>query len=213
MSSPRLALWFSVLALNFFATALAAPLTITTSLLEARSALAALKARGPLPTGGVILEITGGVYALKSSLALTAADSGTATAPIVWRPAPGATVILSGGHALTAWQPVTDKAVAARLPLASRTPVRWADLRAAGITDFGQIEQRGSPGLELFFNDQQFDALNLFLVHIAGQFKYFFAISRSISALLLLVLDHGRRLFHVLVSGVDFLAGWKFNLV
>ena len=152
MSSSRLALWLFFLALNFFATARAAPLTITTPLLEARSALAALKARGPLPTGGVILEITGGVYPLTSSLALTAADSGTATAPIIWRPAPGATVILSGGHALTAWQPVTDNAVAARLPLASRTQVRWADLRAAGITDFGQIEQRGSPGLELFFN-------------------------------------------------------------
>ena len=80
MSSPRLALWLSVLALNFFPTAGAAPLTITTSLLEARSALAALKARGTLPTGGVILEITGGVYALTSSLALTAADGGTAAA-------------------------------------------------------------------------------------------------------------------------------------
>ena len=133
----------------------AAPLTLTVPLPEARAALAALKARGPLPPGGVILEIPAGIYRLSSTLALTAADSGTATAPIIWRASPGAHVIVSGGRVIADWQPVADPAIAARLPVASRSSVLTADLRAAGVTDFGRIEQRGSPGLELFFNGRR----------------------------------------------------------
>ena len=133
----------------------AAPLTLTVPLPEARAALAVLKARGPLPSGGVILEIPAGIYRLSSTLALTAADSGTATAPIIWRASPGAHVIVSGGRVIADWQPVADPAIAARLPVASRSSVLTADLRAAGVTDFGRIEQRGSPGLELFFNGRR----------------------------------------------------------
>jgi hypothetical protein len=133
----------------------AAPLTLTATLPEARAAVAALKTRGPLPAGGVIVEIPAGVHRLSSPLALTAADSGTAEAPVVWRAAPGARVILSGGRPVDDWQPVADPAIAARLPAAIRARVLTADLRAAGLTDFGRIEQRGSPGLELFFNGRR----------------------------------------------------------
>jgi hypothetical protein len=131
------------------------PVIITVPLPEARAAIAALKARGPLPEGGVIVEIPEGTYVLSAPLALTAADSGTAAAPIVWRAAPGARAIISGGCELNDWQPVTDPVIAARLPAASRRQVRTADLRSAGIRDFGRIEQRGSPGLELFFHDRR----------------------------------------------------------
>ncbi|MDI1335276.1 MAG: right-handed parallel beta-helix repeat-containing protein [Lacunisphaera sp.] len=133
----------------------AAPVTLKVPLTEARAAVAAVKARGPLPEGGVIVEIAAGTYVLSAPLALTAADGGTTTAPIVWRAAPGAQVIVSGGRTLADWQPVTDPAILARLPAASRAQVLTADLRAAGITDFGKFEQRGSPGLELFCNGRR----------------------------------------------------------
>ncbi len=133
------------------------PLVISAPLPEARAAIANLKARGPLPAEGVIVEIPAGVYRLTSTLALTVADSGTPAAPIVWRPAPGARVTLSGGRVIGDWQAVTDSTLAARLPDASRAHVLTADLRAAGLVDFGQIEQRGSPGLELFFNGRRMD--------------------------------------------------------
>lgn len=146
---------FFALSSVFTAALSADPLVLSAPLLEARAALAALKARGPLPAGGVIVEIPGGVYRLSSPLALTEADSGTAAAPVVWRAAPGASVIISGGRIISNWQTVADPAIAARLPEASRAHVLTADLRAAGLTDFGRIEQRGSPGLELFFNGRR----------------------------------------------------------
>ncbi len=155
MLSPARPLRLLALSLALASALHAAPLTLTATLPEARAAVAALKARGPLPDGGVIVEIPAGVYRLSGPLALTAADSGTATAPITWRAAPGARVVVSGGSIVSDWQPVTDPAIAARLPAASRAHVVTADLRAAGITDFGRIEQRGSPGLELFFNGRR----------------------------------------------------------
>lgn len=152
MLSPARPLLRLVIALALGAGLRAAPLTLTVPLPEARAAIAAVKARGPLPAGGLIVEIPAGEYQLSSTLALTAADSGTAAAPIVWRAAPGAQVVISGGRVVAGWQPVADPAVLARLPAASRAHVLTADLRAAGLTDFGRIEQRGSPGLELFFH-------------------------------------------------------------
>lgn len=130
----------------------AAPLVISAPLAGARAAVAALKARGPLPAGGVIVEIPAGRYPLSSTLALTVADGGTDGSPVVWRAAGPGGVILSGGLAVTAWLPVTDLAIRSRLPASARDQVVTADLRAVGLADFGRIEQRGSPGLELFFN-------------------------------------------------------------
>ncbi len=141
-----------ILMLATCATALrAAPLVIRTPLAEARAAVAALKARGPLPAGGIVVEIPGGVYPLDTTIALTAADGGTAESPVVWRASGGTRVILTGGLAVADWKPVTDPVIAARLHPVSRAHILAANLRATGLTDFGQIEQRGNPGLELFF--------------------------------------------------------------
>lgn len=96
LSTPRTLLRLATAFL--LTTALdAAPVTLTAPLPEVRATVAALKARGPLPAGGVIVEIPAGVYPLSSTLALTAADSGTAEAPVAWRAARGARVILTGG--------------------------------------------------------------------------------------------------------------------
>ena len=115
----------------------------------ARDALRALQATAPLREGAVI-RLDPGVYELSASLELTAADSGTATAPIRWEAAPGGAVILNGGHVIRhARSPANDPLVA-RLPAAVRDRVLVIDLAAEGVPDLGQIAQRGNPGLELF---------------------------------------------------------------
>jgi hypothetical protein len=52
-------------------------------------------------------------------------------------------VRLLGARPVTGFQPVTDPAVLARLPEKARGQVVQSDLRAQGITDFGQIKSRG----------------------------------------------------------------------
>ena len=67
---------------------------------------------------------------------------------------------LTGGREVSGWRPVTDSAVLDRLPAEARGQVVVADLRAQGITDFGQLSVRGfSAGnptaeAELFYDDQ-----------------------------------------------------------
>ena len=119
----------------------------------ARDAIRRLKAAGPLPAGGVTVELAAGTYERTATFRLTAKDSGTPAARIVYRAAAGAEVRLTGGKAVAAknFKPVTDKAVLARLDPAARGKVRQADLKAMGITDFGQP---GGGGIELFFQDR-----------------------------------------------------------
>jgi hypothetical protein len=153
-SLPRALLCLTFI-LNLATANAAKPLVLQASLPDARAAVAELKAQGDLPAGGVVVEIIGGTYQLTETLALIAADSGTADAPITWRPAPGETVILSGGQAISGWTAVTTDAIRQRLPEISRDHVQVFDLAAAGITDYGEIEQRGSPGLELFYQGRR----------------------------------------------------------
>ena len=139
--------------------ALAAPRVIEvgrgrdhTTLAAARDAVRQLRAAGQL-TEGAIIRVQPGRYDLAASLTLTAEDSGTASAPIRWEAAaPG--VILSGGRVVEL-QPVSDSAVLDRLPENVRARVQQVDLRAQGVTEFGEIAQRGNPGLELFFRGQR----------------------------------------------------------
>ncbi len=104
----------------------------------ARNAIRKIKQQG-LPAGGVVVEVLAGRYELSCPVELTAEDSGTAEAPIVYRARPGDTVRLSGGQLLTDWTPVTDEAVLARLPQAARNKVIQTNLRAKGITEYGDL--------------------------------------------------------------------------
>ncbi|MCC7490800.1 MAG: right-handed parallel beta-helix repeat-containing protein [Fimbriimonadaceae bacterium] len=50
--------------------------------------------------GAVTVELHGGAYELRSPLTLTAADAGTADAPVCWRAAAGERPVLSGGQTI-----------------------------------------------------------------------------------------------------------------
>ena len=70
---------------------------------RARDALRELRAAGRLTDGGLV-TFAGGIYYLADTLTFTPEDSGTEAAPIVYRAAPGATVVLSGGQPVTGWR-------------------------------------------------------------------------------------------------------------
>lgn len=148
---------------------------------RARDAVRELKVAGKLPKGEFTVWLHGGDYRRTNAFELTAADSGTAAAPVVWRTWSDERVRLIGGVALppvtaSRWQAVTEPAVQRRLDEAARPRVRQLDLRALGITDFGEMKSRGfsrgtaAAHCELFFagkpmtlarwpNEGQFDKL------------------------------------------------------
>jgi len=127
---------------------------------RARDAVRDLKRAGPLAAGGVTVWVARGTYTLKTGLELTAEDSGTTEAPVIYRARPGEEVHLIGGREVAGFRPVSDAAVLSRLDEAARGRVVQADLKAQGITDFGVYRSRGfgrpvvSAAMELFFQDR-----------------------------------------------------------
>ena len=111
---------------------------------RARDALRERRKTEPLPEGGAAIVLKGGVYPrLEKSFALEAGDSGTAAAPVVYRAAAGERPILRAGHAVAGFVPAADSPAVRRIPAAARGHVVQADLRAAGITDYGMLTPRG----------------------------------------------------------------------
>jgi hypothetical protein len=125
---------------------------------RARDEIRRRKTAGALPPGGITVELRAGIYELSKPFELSAEDSGTAAAPVVYRARRGEEVRLVGGRVLNGFAPVTDAAVLQRLAPEARGNVLQTDLRAQGITAFGEMKSAStwgssSPGMELFFAD------------------------------------------------------------
>lgn len=117
-------------------------------------------ARRLLQEGPVTIWLRGGVYELRESVSLSAADSGSPGHELAVRAYRGEHAILRGGVAIPKWGPVTDAAVLDRLTKEARNHVVCADLKALGITNYGKLTPRGfgrpvtPAALELFFRDR-----------------------------------------------------------
>jgi hypothetical protein len=120
---------------------------------RARDVIRKSRANGSLPAGGVTVEVRGGIYERSQPFELTEADGGSKDAPVVYRARKGESVRLVGGRVVTGWKQVTDAAVLARLDESARGNVWQTDLRAQGITDFGDVAASGRR-LEFFFQDK-----------------------------------------------------------
>lgn len=124
---------------------------------QARDAIRALKAKGTLP-GPVCVRLMPGEYPVERTIELTAADSGTEAAPIVYRADQKGAAVLYGGRRLDGFIPVTDPVVLGRLPAEARGKVFQCDLKKAGIKDYSPLAERGfgfrppPSTLEVFFN-------------------------------------------------------------
>ncbi|MEN6544668.1 MAG: right-handed parallel beta-helix repeat-containing protein [Armatimonadia bacterium] len=128
------------------------------TLVRARDEIRKMKQAGVLPVGGVTVELQPGVYEFSTAFELTEADSGTPTAPVVYRGKPGAEVRMVGGKVVSKWEPVTDPSVIRSLAQEAVGKVMQADLKALGITEFGQpsggwVSPSGN-NTELFFADK-----------------------------------------------------------
>lgn len=113
------------------------------SLEAARDRIRAARDAGKLTKEAVTVWLRCGDYVRENTLELTKADSGTAECPVVWRAYQQEAVRLLGGRRLTEIQTVSDPAVAERLEEAARIAVREVDLRALGITEYGEWASRG----------------------------------------------------------------------
>ena len=125
---------------------------------RARDTVRELRRTGKLPNEGLTIWLRGGDYLRTNALELGTADSGTASGPIVWRSVRGERARLLGGRVLKEFQPVTNAAILSRLDERARGQVRQLELRALGITEFGDLKSRGfgRPGAvahnELFYD-------------------------------------------------------------
>ena len=125
---------------------------------RAREEVRRIKRKRGLPDGGIAVCLRGGNYFIDETIALGKEDSGTTDSPIVYRSYPGEKARIIGGRKLDRCKVADDPAVLARLPEEARGKVWVADLKAAGITEFGQLRNRGAHGtcnpgaMELFHN-------------------------------------------------------------
>ena len=126
----------------------------------ARDTVRKLKQSQGLPQGGVTVWIRGGTYVRERSFELGEADGGAPGAPVLYRGYANEAPRLLGGRILRGFEPVTDTPTLQRLPEAARDHVLAADLRAQGMTNFGELRSRGfgrslvPAHLELFFGGQ-----------------------------------------------------------
>ncbi|MHB9030211.1 MAG: right-handed parallel beta-helix repeat-containing protein [Candidatus Latescibacterota bacterium] len=128
------------------------------SLERARSAVRELRRLKRFPKDGVAIYLREGVYERSESFRLTAEDSGSPDAPVIWRPYPGERARILGGKRIRGFYRVADPAILKRLDIINRDKIVYASLWRLGIRDFGTMRPRGfgrviePAALELFFN-------------------------------------------------------------
>jgi len=107
----------------------------------------------------VTVHVAPGVYSLGASFELSAADSGTVEAPIVYRAGKGGKVRLQGGVTLapSSFKPITDASVLSRLDAAVREKVRVCDLSAQVPGAFSEFKTafRGVPAAPWLYVNHQ----------------------------------------------------------
>jgi hypothetical protein len=122
---------------------------------RARNAIRDMKKRGTVPAGGVKVVFRDGTYPLSQTITLTTEDSGTSDCPIEWTVYQGESVSLTGSKDIAGFHSITDPAILRRIDPSFRRNILVTNLRDQGITRFGEILQRGSPGMELFFKQRR----------------------------------------------------------
>lgn len=132
------------------------------TLAAARDLIRKIKSVGDYPSEGITVWVSAGTYYQEEPFMLGSQDSGLPNSPIVWRVVSGEKVSISGGVSIPsdAFKKLTDRSVKSRLSSIAAQNVYCVNLKAMGITNFGQFKQFGhalsvqTAPLELFFNNQ-----------------------------------------------------------
>jgi len=121
---------------------------------RARDAVRGLRKVATVEKGATV-TIRGGVYPLLKTLTFSSEDSGSTAGPVIWQSAANESVLITGSRTVGQFVRVTDPTVLVRLLPSARESVFVTDLRAQGISDFGEIVPRGGPPMELFFKGER----------------------------------------------------------
>ncbi|MCU0642745.1 MAG: right-handed parallel beta-helix repeat-containing protein, partial [bacterium] len=97
----------------------------------------------------ITVQIRAGSYLFSESLKLESQRH------VTWQNFPGEKVAFIGAKPIAGFQLVTDRKILNRLDQASQDKIFVSDLKAQGITNYGEITRRGGPGMELFFNGKR----------------------------------------------------------
>ncbi len=127
----------------------------------AKKAVRAAVADKSLPPGRVTVVVLDGKYFLGDAVRFGKEDSGTADHPVLWRAKTRGGVRLTGGVPVPKLKKLADDDPAwARIPEEARAHVGVADLKAAGISNYGvpQASGFGGPSMELVW-DGRFQTL------------------------------------------------------
>lgn len=126
----------------------------------ARDAIRVMKTKNTLSSLGVIVDVMPGKYYMGHSFYLGDNDSGTQTAPIIYRSSVIHQAWLEGGVSIKNWLPL-DSRLLPRVQSSIATKLVCADLKALGVTDFGSFPGSnwagkspipGAGAIELFVN-------------------------------------------------------------
>lgn len=129
------------------------------SLERARQAVRFLKTSNTLPKEGAVVTLQPGRYLRKTPLLLSAEDSGTTDAPIVWKTASPRNTVLDAGIHLKGedFHPL-EEADSKRLDPEARGKVLYTDLKALGIKHAGPYPLNFDTGggiVEFYFNGER----------------------------------------------------------
>ncbi len=111
-------------------------------------------------SGEFVIWLRGGVHQRSSTLVLTAGDSGTEKAPIVYRAYRDEKPIISVARQIAPgeWRKVTDEAIIKRLPAEAREHVRVLDAKHLGLKNLGpwpELVTDNGGIIELFSNGER----------------------------------------------------------
>ena len=109
--------------------------------------------RAAHPGKKVTVYFKGGVYPLEHVVKLTADDSGSEQAPVVYKAMKDEIPVFTGGKTLTQWTRTKDAPELERLSPSVRDKIYVSDLAKAGVTDFGDPTNAGQRP-ELICNSQ-----------------------------------------------------------
>jgi hypothetical protein len=105
------------------------------------------------PGKAVTVYIKGGIYHMENPLILTSEDSGTENAPVVYKAVDGEEPVFTGSRELKNWKLSDNPEKLEFNPAEVRDKIYVADVKAAGISDFGDHTETGKRP-ELFCNGE-----------------------------------------------------------
>lgn len=112
---------------------------------KAKEAVRNMISSGKLPSGGVTVYLKGGTYYMYDGLEFTAEDSGTEESPITYTAYPGDSVTISGETPIdVSWfKEAGSEAKSKLIDKSAQSKLMMVDLKAHGITDYGEMSSRG----------------------------------------------------------------------